>query len=281
VLLLMQLRKTFLHPLQVMLLMAFTVKLEATKLLRDYKQTMLDSIKSTVDEAINPFAEQLSKHAGSAAELAQGVKDLPKMVDDAVAKRLDGQNRRLQEQLDGIHTRLRAHKTRLDTHDSDISFLKAEIKKLHELLAVANDVPKAPLVSAAGFDRDTDPCVIKVIAAKLTALEHVQQALSDWIAEVGVEAKFSKISSSEAVSRSFSVDFVVAREIRDAFKEIDSTKRWFVDKDRGYVMAGWDPILRISPNPGNAPPTLNWADNLITKLGLPKQQLSAAAAAIV
>eukprot|EP00959_Pyramimonas_sp_CCMP1952_P380697 7976045-Pyramimonas_sp.AAC.1 len=36
---------------------------EATKLLRDYKQTMLDSIKFTVDGAINPFAEQLSRHA--------------------------------------------------------------------------------------------------------------------------------------------------------------------------------------------------------------------------
>ncbi|CAK0872753.1 unnamed protein product, partial [Prorocentrum cordatum] len=198
VLLLLQLKKTVLHPLQVMLLVALTVKMEATKLLRDYKQTMLDSIKSTVDDAINPFAEQLSKHAEYAAELAQGVKDLPKMVDDAAAKRLDGQSRRLQEQLDGMHIRLRAHETRLDTHDSDISFLKAEIKKLHELLAVANDVPKAPLVSAADFDRDTDPCVVKVIAAKLTALEHVHHTLSDWIAEVGVEAKFFKISSSEA-----------------------------------------------------------------------------------
>eukprot|EP00959_Pyramimonas_sp_CCMP1952_P060543 1264708-Pyramimonas_sp.AAC.1 len=67
----------------------YLAKEEATKLLREYKQTMLDSIKSTVDEAINPFAEQLSKHAESAAELAQGVKDLPKMVDDAAAKRLD------------------------------------------------------------------------------------------------------------------------------------------------------------------------------------------------
>eukprot|EP00959_Pyramimonas_sp_CCMP1952_P107688 2251739-Pyramimonas_sp.AAC.1 len=62
-----------------------------------------------------------------------------------------------------------------------------------------------------------------------------------------------------------------ARKIRDAFKEIDSTKRWFVDKDRGYVMADWGPTLKINPNPGNPPSTLNWADNLITNLGLPKQ----------
>ncbi|CAK0807904.1 unnamed protein product [Prorocentrum cordatum] len=166
----------------------YLAKEEATKLLREHKQTMLDSIRSTVDEAINPFAEQFSKHAESAAELAQGVK----------------------EQIDGMHIRLRAHETRLDTHDSDISFLKAEISKLHELLAVANDVPKAPLLSAAGFDRDADPCVIKVIAAKLTALDQVQQTLSDWITEVGVEPKFFKISFPEAVSRSFSINFVGA-----------------------------------------------------------------------
>eukprot|EP00959_Pyramimonas_sp_CCMP1952_P292625 6120104-Pyramimonas_sp.AAC.1 len=109
-----------------------------------------------------------------------------------------------------MHIRLRAHETRLDTHDSDTSYLKAEISKLHELLAVANDVPKAPLLSAAGFDRDTDPCVIKVIAAKITALDQVQQTLSDWIAEVGVEPKLFKISSPEAVSRSFSINFVGA-----------------------------------------------------------------------
>eukprot|EP00959_Pyramimonas_sp_CCMP1952_P254042 5307089-Pyramimonas_sp.AAC.1 len=72
-----------------------------------------------------------------------------------------------------------------------------------------------------------------------------------------------------------------ARKARGAFKNIDPSKRWHVDKGRGYVMAGWDPVLRISPNPDSAPSSLPWAGNIINKPGPPKQELSSADAAII
>ncbi|CAK0796297.1 unnamed protein product, partial [Prorocentrum cordatum] len=305
------------------------------ELIRD----LTNVVSATVSDQIQDFAAQLTKRSRAAGQLCEGAQQLPAMAQQAseqfCSERLDAFHRKFQEQLDGHSVRLRSVEHRLDGHDSELQALRGQIQELRDALALANVKPKLPTASAAGFDRDVDTTIIRAMASKLVELSAVQQIMSDWIISCGVKPEYFSISSSEQVTKQFTIQFsgdagpaarrvsqvpgaqrlapgqwkrfeVMAmdnqmatlhigadknpiqikletqgRKLREAFKNVASDKRWFFDRDRGYLMARWDPVLRRSPNPGNTPSEVAWADNIAQKLAPPKERPAEAAKSII
>ncbi|CAK0885127.1 unnamed protein product [Prorocentrum cordatum] len=50
----------------------------------------------------------------------------------------------------------------------------------------------------------------------------------------------------------------VLRKCRAAFTTEFSSLRFFTDRDRGFLSIGWDKILKVEVEAGDAPPTLRW-----------------------
>eukprot|EP00959_Pyramimonas_sp_CCMP1952_P149720 3132551-Pyramimonas_sp.AAC.1 len=67
--------------------------------------------------------------------------------------------------------------------------------------------PSPPTTSAAGFDRDIDATIIRVMASKLVESSAVQQIMSEWVTSCGVKLEYFSITSSEQVAKQFSFEF--------------------------------------------------------------------------
>ncbi|CAK0828819.1 unnamed protein product [Prorocentrum cordatum] len=168
-------------------------------------------VSATVSDQIQDFAAQLTEHSRAAGKLAEGLQQLPAMAKQAseqfCSEKLGAFYRKFQEQLGGHSVRLRAVENRLGGHDSELQTLREQIQELRAALAIANVQPKPPLASAAGFDRDTDATIIRIMASKLVDLSAAQQTMSDWIVSCGIKAEFCTISSSEQVAKQFTIQF--------------------------------------------------------------------------
>ena len=57
--------------------------------------------------------------------------------------------------------------------------------------------------------------------------------------------------------------------------------KWFFDRDRGYLMAGWDPVVQIILALGNSKTESRWANNITTKLNFDRDRMEQLARAIV
>ncbi|CAK0804219.1 unnamed protein product, partial [Prorocentrum cordatum] len=282
------------------------------ELIRDLIKVVSATVPDQIQDFAAQLTEH-SRAAGKLAEGVQQLPAMAKQASEQFcSEKLDAFYRKFQEQLDGHSVRLRAVENRFDGRDSELQTLREHIQELRAALAVANVQPKPPPASAAGFDRDTDATIIRSMASKLVDLSAVQRIMSDWVVSCGIKAEFFTISSSEQVAKQFAVQFsgaagpaarrvsqvlgaqrlapgqwkrfevmamdeqleIQGRKLREAFKNVAPDKRWFFDRDRGCLMAGWGPVLRLSPNPGNIPSEVARADNIAQKLALPKDQLA-------
>ncbi|CAK0806112.1 unnamed protein product, partial [Prorocentrum cordatum] len=250
-------------------------------------------VSSAVVQQVQDFGAQLAAHSASAAKLAEGVKHIFSVCSNAPSQFCRGKlgtfARRFQEQIDGQTVKLRALDAKVSEKDASIN--------------------------AMCLKRDVGSTVVRVVSAKLANFDAVKQVLSDWIVLIGLQADCFDTVSPVQVSKHFAIQFAGAaapaarraaqvfgaqrlapgqwrrlrlikreiqgRKLRGAFRDVDDSKRWFFDRDRGCLMVGWDPVLRASPQPGNIATDLSWADNVIVNLGLDKAALIAAAKAIV
>ncbi|CAK0851470.1 unnamed protein product [Prorocentrum cordatum] len=140
---------------------------------------MVGSIAKADDETVSPFVEQLAAHGASASKLAEGVRDLPRMVDGAAAEQFDGTNRRRLEQLRGFDIRIKATESRLYERDFSLAALHNQMRSIGEALFHDNTKPVVPIVNSAGFDQETDPTIARAFAGKLAELRTVRRSIHD------------------------------------------------------------------------------------------------------
>eukprot|EP00959_Pyramimonas_sp_CCMP1952_P392593 8226226-Pyramimonas_sp.AAC.1 len=83
-------------------------------------------VSTTVPDQVKNFAYQFVDH-DAASKLAEGVQQLPRMAREALERfctdKLDADQRKFQEQLDGYAIRFRACESRLGEHDTALQTL--------------------------------------------------------------------------------------------------------------------------------------------------------------
>ncbi|CAK0885857.1 unnamed protein product, partial [Prorocentrum cordatum] len=66
----------------------------------------------------------------------------------------------------------------------------------------------------------------------------------------------------------------LAKTIRCACADAYPSKRFFGNKHKGEISAGWKPIVAISPNPGDAPPSIERAESNLVGEGIDRQRIA-------
>eukprot|EP00959_Pyramimonas_sp_CCMP1952_P307693 6440126-Pyramimonas_sp.AAC.1 len=75
--------------------------------------------------------------------------------------------RRFQTQLDGLSARVTSLDSRTEKMHDELGDMRKQMDELRHALALAHRVPPPPKPPAAGFHREVDATVLKIVASTM------------------------------------------------------------------------------------------------------------------
>ncbi|CAK0907259.1 unnamed protein product, partial [Prorocentrum cordatum] len=238
-----------------------------------YVQTLqckIDSMESAIKESINSTVSTAVCDATgpitAALQAAQaGINGLSgkieKDINLAVGQRIDATRKEFQQQLDIFNARVGELESRHDKTDAYIAAMAVQIRELQQALEVANKQRAQNVLDSL---RDRNGNWTRIHAPAVAGRGQVEL-------RVGPDKSPKQIKIE-----------ITGKRIRLALERDFPSHNWRVDRVKGWVLAGWAPVISFSVRPGrDEPPVLSYQDTGLPALGIDRTQLKASASAAV
>ncbi|CAK0903916.1 unnamed protein product [Prorocentrum cordatum] len=108
-------------------------------------------------------------------------------VEASLRPELAAMERRFQTQLDGLNARVSSLDSRTEKMHDELGGMHKQMDELRNALALAHRAPPPPKPPAAGFHREVDATVLKIVASSMVKRKDVHDSIKAWLDKSKIE----------------------------------------------------------------------------------------------